>query len=175
MLVGVYALAMEVPRFGLKLRKDTVHSNIVSSFRRLGYASPQKDQTEAIVQFVSGRDVFVVLPTGSGKSMCYIALPFVFDELRKLTEPKSLVVVMSPLVSLMKDQIKKYGLKGLKCASIGDEMDQAGIVNGQYQIVYSSPEALLRNSHWRDMLGSRVYQEHLIAPIVDEAHCVHSW
>ena len=122
--------------------------------------TPKKTRRKLLCNLSVVGTSFVVLPTGSGKSMCYIALPFVFDELRKLTKPKSLVVVMSPLVSLIKDQIKKYGLKGLKCASIGDEMDQAGIMNGQYQILYSSPEALLRNSHWRDMLGSHVYQEH---------------
>ena len=53
--------------------------------------------------FVDGRDVFVMLPTGSGKSLCYTALPSVFDILRG--KDGHIVIVVSPLVALMKDQV----------------------------------------------------------------------
>jgi len=55
-----------------------------------------------VLAFVKGRDVFVFLPTGSGKSLCYSCLPRVFDCL-KGTESKSVVVVVTPLLALMED------------------------------------------------------------------------
>ena len=59
---------------------------------------------KAIRQFILGRDVFVSLPTGYGKSVCYFSLPLVFDRLRRV-EKKSVVVVVIPLVALMKDEV----------------------------------------------------------------------
>ena len=82
-----------------------------------------------------------MLPTGLGKSMCCIALPLIFDELRELSSPKSIVIVISPLVSLMKDQVKKYGLK---CASIGENVDES---EGQYQQSRSLTQYKLLEGH----------------------------
>ena len=62
-------------------------------------------QEEAVRRFVEGRDVFVSFPTGGGKSLCYSVLPLVFDKLRK-TAGQSLVIVASPLIALMKDQVR---------------------------------------------------------------------
>ena len=59
----------------------------------LGITTLKTEQQEAIRQFVLGRDVFVSLPTGYGKSVCYFPLPFVFDHLRRV-EKKSIVVVV---------------------------------------------------------------------------------
>ena len=61
------------------------------------------EQRTSIFQFASGSDVFVSLPTGYGKSLCYTLLPPVFDLLRGVKE-KSIVLVVSPLLALMKDQ-----------------------------------------------------------------------
>ena len=169
---------MEIPRLQKRVNRATVLAVIVDSFKQLGYQEPKAEQIEAIFEFVSGRDAFVVLPTGSGKSLCYVALPLIFDKLNSLTSTtsNSLVVVLSPLLSLMSDQVKKYGDRGLKCAFIGDSEDQEeGIMKGRYQIVYASPEALLRATQWREMLKSCVYHDHLIGLVVDEAHCVNSW
>ena len=70
----------------------------------LGITMLKTEQQEAIRQFVLGRDLFVLLPMGYGKSVCYFFLPPVFDRLRWV-EKKSIVVVVSPLVALMKDQM----------------------------------------------------------------------
>ena len=59
-----------------------------------------------------GRDVFVALPTGYGKSLCYCCLPRVVDLVRSV-EKQSIVVVVSPLITLMKDQVAAYHSKGL--------------------------------------------------------------
>lgn len=91
----------------------------------------------------------------------------------------SIVIVVSPLISLMKDQVYKFASRGLTCAYVGeDQMDSSvkvGVIDGKYQLVYLSPESLLCVLQWREMLRSDVYQRNLVAVIVDEAHCVEKW
>ena len=70
--------------------------------RILGYCSLKDKQNEAIITFLSGKDVFVALPTSYGKSLCYGCLPWAFDILRKT---KSISIVVLPLISLMNDQV----------------------------------------------------------------------
>ena len=69
----------------------------------LGYRQLKPEQADVIEAFVKGRDVFAVLPTGYGKSLCYGCLPLVFDRLHD-GEERSIVVVVSPLIAIMKDQ-----------------------------------------------------------------------
>ena len=73
-----------------------------------------------------------MLPAGSGKSLCYAALPYVFDSLRGENRA-SIVLVVSPLQSIMEDQVKKYTARGLHVAFLGkgqrDERVRAGIVH----------------------------------------------
>ena len=72
---------------------------------RLGYEQGlKKEQLEVVVAFLSGRDVFAVLPTGFGKSVCYACLPFAFELLEE-TEERPIVVVVTPLTAIMKDQV----------------------------------------------------------------------
>ena len=66
---------------------------------------------QAVGAFVQGQDVFVSLPTGSGKSLCY---PLVLDRLKKTETPLSLVIVVSLLKSLMRDQIASFEKKGMR-------------------------------------------------------------
>ena len=88
--------------------------------KSLGYGALKEEQTEAISQFVSGRDVFVALPTGYGKSLCYCCLPYVFDYLRSV-DNQSIVLFVNPLVALMKDQVAVYSSKGLATAYVSAE------------------------------------------------------
>ena len=75
-------------------------SAVESAVFSLGYPSIKPEQERVITEFVSGKDVFVCLPTGFGKSLCFTALPIVFDLIRSPSDP-SIVVVISPLNSLM--------------------------------------------------------------------------
>ena len=75
--------------------------------RSLGYTQLKREQQMVINSFVSGNDVFAVLPTGFGKTLCYACLPSIVDSLLK-TERSAIVVVISPLISIMKDQVRKY-------------------------------------------------------------------
>ena len=77
----------------------------------MGYSSLREKQKAAILGFIRGGDVFISLPTGSGKSLCYSILPFAFDTLKK--KSGSIVLVISPLISLMKDQIRSLDSKGI--------------------------------------------------------------
>ena len=145
----------------------------------LGYDSLKEEQVAALCAFVGGRDVFVALPTGYGKSLCYMLLPLglVFDNLRSARK-KSMVVVVSPLIALMEDQVASYSAKGLKSTFIDSESDsdtKQSVSDGVYQIVLFSPEALISNRRWRNMLREEPYSSSLVALIVDEAHCVKKW
>ena len=78
-----------------------------SAAASLGYLSLKAEQELAIVSFLEGNDVFVAFPTGS---LCYAALPHCFDELSRADaqSTRSIVVVVSPLIALMKDQVATY-------------------------------------------------------------------
>ena len=73
----------------------------------LGYNEVKELQWKVIAEVVSGRDVFAVLPTGFGKSLCYGCLPIVFDEIFNPSDP-SIVCVISPLTVIIKDQVASY-------------------------------------------------------------------
>ena len=91
---------------------DGVVCYIREAAASLGYPALKPEQEEAIIQFLMGRDVFVALPTGYGKSLCYCCLPRVFDRVRSVEE-QSIVVVVSPLTALINDQVAVCHSKGL--------------------------------------------------------------
>ena len=180
---------MDIPRLDAKgVSVELVNDAIKHAFLALGYAAATSEQDKAIREFLQGRDVFVSLPTGEGKSLCFAALPGTFDFLKRhltvptvnpLAEQLSICVVVSPLISLMKDQAAKFSERGLKCAYVGEDQDdpavKAAVIAGDCQLVYMSPESLLCVLHWREMFRSGVYQKNLVATVVDEAHCVEKW
>ena len=135
-------------------------------------------QREAIETFVRGSDVFVSLPTGFGKSLCFVLLPLIYDTLRQKSNT-SIVICVSPLTSLMMEQSAKYSVQGITCAFVGELQDDLDtlkdVKTGKVQLLYISPESLLRNPQWRDMLLCSVYQDNLVAFVVDEAHCIAQW
>ena len=148
---------------------------IDESVKSMGYSSLKPEQRRAITLFVQHKDIFVILPTGYGKSLCYGCLPLVFDLLDK--RQGSIIVVVSPLIALMKDQVGKFMSKGLHAVRIGNcttEVEHQ-IKNGEYQLVFVSPEAILVRSKWRRMLGNGIYQDKLVGLVIDEAHCVRTW
>ena len=95
---------VHVPRLSALLPRTASDGAITVAITRLKYSRATVDQEGAIREFVLGRDVFVWLPTGSGKSLCYAALPFVFDILR--ARAGSVVVVKCPLQFIMEVQVK---------------------------------------------------------------------
>ena len=79
----------------------------------------------------------------------------------------------------MMDQRNKFTLRDIKTEFVGDaqrcEQAVEAVINGQVQLVYISPESLLQNRRYQNMLKSAKYQERMIAFVVDEAHCVKFW
>ena len=91
--------------------------------------------------FISGRDVFVALPTGYGKSLIYACLPRVFDLL--LNKEGSIVLVVCPLIALTEDQVTSFRKLGLSAAFVGEKsVRNEELLNGQKQLVLISPESL---------------------------------
>ena len=150
---------------------------------RLGFTEAKEKQKEAVIAFVNGKDVFVSLPTGYGKSLCYTCLPFLFDTLGlKMDEilgVGSVIVVVTPLITIMKEQSAMLTSKGVPAIHIisgaQHESTEVALLEGQFRVIFISPEQLLGKKKWRDMLRSEVYQKCLAAFVVDEAHCVKKW
>jgi len=81
-----------------------IEGAIFRAAKRIGYDSVKELQLEVIQKVITGNDIFAVLPTGFGKSLCYGCLPFVFDEIYKPEQP-TIVCVISPLVGIIEDQV----------------------------------------------------------------------
>lgn len=91
----------------------------------------------------------------------------------------TIVVVVTPLIALMIDQKEKFSETGISVEFVGEAQDNnaaiAAVLNGQIQLVYISPENLLKNPCFRNMLTSTCYSENLRALVLDGAHCVKLW
>ena len=67
-------------------------------------------------------------------------------------------------------------MKGIVSGELQQDVDALeGVKKGQFQLLYISPESLLRNPQWRELLLSKMYSENLVALVIDEAHCVTKW
>ena len=79
----------------------------------------------------------------------------------------------------MMEQRSKFSVKGVSSEFVGklqqDVEAMRGVKSGTFQLLYISPESLLQNPQWRDMLSSRIYQKNIVALLVDEAHCNTQW
>ncbi len=122
---------------------------------------PREEQLQSIKAVYDGLNVFVCLPTGFGKSLCYQAIPFVMDFKlgRAGTSITSAILVVSPLVSLMVDQVEDLRRRKVKTSFI---------------LLFCAPEALALPK-WRAALETPAVFERIVAVVVDEAHCVSKW
>jgi len=91
----------------------------------------------------------------------------------------SIVVCISPLTAIMMDQCDKFKPLGLATDFVGEAQNDPGatqrVLEGKAQLVYISPEAILKNCRYRHMLLSGVYQEKLVSLAIDEGHCIKTW
>ncbi|MCQ2463683.1 MAG: ATP-dependent DNA helicase [Clostridia bacterium] len=133
-----------------------------------GYTSFRQGQEQIIDSILSGRDTVGVLPTGTGKSVCY-QLPAVML--------KGVTLVISPLISLMNDQVKNLNAKNIKALALNSLIPKGkterlykSIINGEYTLLYVAPERLF-NEGFLKLCGSI----DIPLAVVDEAHCVCQW
>jgi ATP-dependent DNA helicase RecQ len=142
--------------------------------RYWGYRDFLPLQREAIDAVLAGRDSVVVLPTGGGKSLCF-QLPALVDRPRQ-----GIGLVVSPLISLMKDQVDGLVASGVPAAALNsslipDERDRvlAALDAGTCRLLYVSPERLVGEGGERFRASLRAWGVSFIA--VDEAHCISQW
>ncbi len=135
---------------------------------RFGYPDFRPGQTDAVSAVLEGRDTLVVLPTGGGKSLCYQVPALMLD---------GLTVVISPLISLMKDQVDALVARGLPATFVNSTLSSAEVSDrmarvqrGEIKLLYVAPERfdLGTTAERLKAVGVR-----LLA--VDEAHCISEW
>jgi ATP-dependent DNA helicase RecQ len=133
-----------------------------------GFSSFRPLQEEIIRDALSGRDVFALLPTGGGKSLCF--------QLPALVYP-GLTVVVSPLISLMKDQVDALTASGVAATFLNSSLraDESrsrlrGLREGAYRLLYVAPERMMLSGFLAEL---KRWQVNLLA--IDEAHCISEW
>src|ERR1700735_1066618 len=133
-----------------------------------GFVDFRPGQAEIISAILEGRDVLAVMPTGSGKSLCYQLPALVRD---------GLTVVVSPLIALMRNQVAQLKANGVAAAALNSSNDPEEnraiidrIARGEVRLVYVAPERLLKTETLDLLKRAKVA---LLA--VDEAHCISQW
>jgi len=136
-----------------------------------GYTDFRPLQQEAMEAVLAHRDSIVVMPTGGGKSLCFQAPALIHD---------GMAVVISPLISLMKDQVDTLIGNGVPAALFNSSLSAgeksriaAGIRQGDYRLLYVSPERLVGDGG--DSFISLLAQARVSFVAVDEAHCISQW
>jgi ATP-dependent DNA helicase RecQ len=136
--------------------------------KTFGYSEFRPLQREIIETTLAGRDVFTLLPTGGGKSLCF-QLPALHR--------KGLTVVVSPLIALMKDQVDQLQAAGVAATFLNSSLTASeardrmrGLHHGEYRLLYAAPERLMLDN-WQENL--RAWNVTSLA--IDEAHCISEW
>jgi hypothetical protein len=140
----------------------------------------RENQLEAMNGTLMGKDVFVLMPTGGGKSLCY-QLPAVCTS----GKTRGVTFVVSPLIALMVDQVQSLEKKGVDVVCINSDQDQAATREARARLisnreakpkmVYVTPERLVTSSDMQSIM-KRLYEAGELARfVIDEAHCISSW
>ena len=133
-----------------------------------GHDSFRDGQEQIVDDLLDGRDALCIMPTGAGKSMCYQIPALLFD---------GVTIVVSPLISLMKDQVGSLVQSGVPAAYINSSLSYpqflrvlSNVEHGKYKIIYVAPERLLTDGFLDTCKKIKIS---MVA--VDEAHCVSQW
>lgn len=150
------------------MQDKTLSAKMIQTLKRyFGYDSFRPLQEEIIRTVLDGRDSLVLMPTGGGKSICY-QLPALLCE--------GTAVVVSPLISLMKDQVESLCANGVTAGALNSSNDETenavlrrACMEGSLKLLYISPEKLIAEANYllRDM--------HISLFAIDEAHCISQW
>ena len=135
-----------------------------------GYDEFREPQKDVITSVLNKNDTLAIMPTGGGKSLCYQIPALIFD---------GITVVISPLISLMQDQVTGLLTSGIQSAFLNSSLSWEDylktvdrIKNGDVKIVYVSPEGIA-TSKIREVLSSPEVKVSCIT--IDEAHCISQW
>jgi ATP-dependent DNA helicase RecQ len=144
--------------------------DLLTPLRRYwGYDAFRPLQESIVRSLLTGRDTCVVMPTGGGKSLCY--------QLPAAMSPDKTVIVISPLIALMEDQVAQLGQMGISAALLNSSISaaqQSRVIDkartGEYRLLYLSPERLAREDTIEWLRGVPV-----LFFAIDEAHCISEW
>src|SRR5438876_4857421 len=133
-----------------------------------GYETFRPLQEQIIIDALAGRDVFALLPTGGGKSLCF-QLPALLHD--------GLTIVVSPLIALMKDQVDALRTSGIPATFLNSTLDGdearlrlRRLHGGEYKLLYVAPERLMLDGFLERALNWSIAQF-----AIDEAHCISEW
>jgi ATP-dependent DNA helicase RecQ len=136
--------------------------------RHFGHDQFRPLQREIVQDALAGQDVFVLMPTGGGKSLCF-QLPALMRD--------GLTIVVSPLIALMKDQVDALQTSGIPATYLNSTLDREeakarwrGLHRGQYRMLYVAPERLMLDAFLERALNWDIAQF-----AIDEAHCISEW
>jgi ATP-dependent DNA helicase RecQ len=136
--------------------------------RHFGHDQFRPLQREIVQDALAGKDVFVLMPTGGGKSLCF-QLPALIRD--------GLTIVVSPLISLMKDQVDALQTSGIAATYLNSTLDREeakarwrGLHRGEYRMLYVAPERLMLDTFLERALNWNIAQF-----AIDEAHCISEW
>lgn len=146
-------------------QEDRLTETLKQYFGHDTFRPMQRDIVERVCE---GKDTFVVMPTGGGKSLCY-QLPALMDE--------GTTVVISPLIALMQDQVAQLQQNGIRATLINSTLDrdeafdrERRAIQGEYDLIYLAPERLMSTT------GARLLRQLDVSRFaIDEAHCISEW
>lgn len=172
-----------VPRFAPETESESINNDVAGEDMRpmeelpekyrvlkqfYGYDSFRDGQEAVVDSILSGQDTLAIMPTGAGKSVCYQVPALVMD---------GVSLVISPLISLMKDQVQTLTQNGIPAAYLNSSLTErqfdlalSNAARGKYRIIYIAPERLLTPRFLSIARGMKIS---MIA--VDEAHCISQW
>ena len=147
-----------------KFKRDEIR-NVVNEVMSVFPFQIKEKQFDAVVNIVRGKDTLCVLPTSFGKSLIYQLLPDVAKKLKFADRP--VVIVISPLISLIEDQIHEANNSplNLKACSVNENMKE-------FNLIFGTPETWLNNSVAQKFLKSKFMKTNLVCLVVDEVHKV---
>lgn len=169
-------------RIPSELMKHTWSSDLLRAFKdRFRLEGFRHNQLEAINATLAGQDAFVLMPTGGGKSLCY-QLPAVVHS----GKTRGVTIVVTPLISLMQDQVDHLTSRGIVAKSFNGDLSRAekqDILESfkkknpehYVQLLYVTPEMINKSTNFLNGLTTLYRNKRLARLVIDEAHCVSQW
>ena len=171
-------MATAIAPLSFKVFEKALNSALDELQKSVKISKLTEPQSRSAFNFLSGNDTFVSLPTGHGKSLIYQICPMIAKELASMETMDNrfpsdpMLVVISPLNSLIADQIISCERMGLKACKVELETTATLQKACDYQLLYSSPE-IFESEDARKLLQK--YCDRIIGVVVDESHCIVQW
>jgi len=145
--------------------QETALSSVLQGLNSLGISKLTKEQRQALFLFSNGKDTFAVLPTGHGKSLIY-------QMAKEMNKDRPVIIVISPLKSLIANQIRECGRFGLSSCKLEAESVESLKKECNFDIIFASPEVFesFVAKSFLQLLSKRI-----LGIVVDESHCVAKW